>query len=88
MKGWLQIQQGRGAADGFAEARKFTMDLFTLSQPARSDGLMAVLDQVNRKYRKNALHSGRIPFKPKWEMRRRMMSRSFTTRLADLPLYR
>ncbi|WP_341458367.1 DUF4113 domain-containing protein [Stutzerimonas balearica] len=67
---------------------EFTMDLFTPSQPARSDGLMAVLDQVNRKYGKHALHSGRISFKPEWEMRRRMMSRSITTSLADLPRYR
>lgn len=66
---------------------EFSMDLFTPEQPARSDVLMSVLDKVNQRYGKNALHSGRIPKKAGWEMRRKLMSRSYTTRISDLPWY-
>lgn len=40
---------------------EFTGDLFTSSQPAKTDELMAMLDRINGKYGKNTLHSARMP---------------------------
>ncbi|WP_244651033.1 MULTISPECIES: hypothetical protein [unclassified Pseudomonas] len=42
---------------------EFTGDLFTPSHTARSDELISVLDRINVKFGKNALHSGRMPIK-------------------------
>jgi DNA polymerase V len=63
---------------------EFTCDLFTLSQPARSDELMRVLDRINLKFGKNALHSARMPIDAAWAMKREMMSRSYTTSINQL----
>ncbi len=63
---------------------EFTGDLFTPSQPARSDELMRVLDRINVKFGKNALHSGRMPIDAAWAMKRQMMSRSYTTSINQL----
>lgn len=59
-------------------------DLFATSQPAQATKLMAVLDQINGRWGKGTLCSASVPVNPEWEMRRDMMSRSFTTRLDQL----
>ncbi|OSR65090.1 hypothetical protein BV326_05450 [Pseudomonas syringae pv. actinidiae] len=63
---------------------EFTGDLFTPSQSARADDLMRVLDRINLKFGKNALHSGRMPIDAAWAMRRELMSRSYTTSIHQL----
>jgi DNA polymerase V len=63
---------------------EFTGDLFTPSQSERSDDLMRVLDRVNLKYGKNALHSARMPVDAAWAMKRELMSRSYTTSIHQL----
>lgn len=63
---------------------EFTGDLFTPSQPARSDDLMRVPDRVNVKFGKNALHTGRTPIEAAWAMKREMMSKSYTTSVDQL----
>lgn len=63
---------------------EFTGDLFTPSQPARSEELMRVLDRINVKFGKNALHSGRMPIEAAWATKREMMSGSYTTSMNQL----
>ena len=63
---------------------EFTSNLFTPSQLARSDELMRVLDRINVKFGKNALHSVRMPIEAAWAMKREMMSRSYTTSIDQL----
>lgn len=63
---------------------EYTEDLFTPSQSIKSDSLMRVLDQVNRRFGKNAVHSGRMPLVPDWEMRRELLSPSYTTSFYQL----
>ncbi|SHN20869.1 DNA polymerase V [Pseudomonas asturiensis] len=63
---------------------EFTGDLFTPSQPARSDELMRVSDRINMKFGKNALHSGRMPLDATWAIKREMMSQSYTTSIHHL----
>ncbi|WP_230855671.1 DUF4113 domain-containing protein [Pseudomonas coronafaciens] len=45
---------------------------------------MRVLDRINVKFGKNALHSGRMPIDAAWAMKREMMSRSYTTSINRL----
>jgi len=63
---------------------EFTDDLFAPTQPEASSRLMAVLDSVNKKWGRGTLRSGLLPATPGWEMRRELMSQSFTTRLDHL----
>lgn len=63
---------------------EFTGDLFTPSQSERSNDLMRVLDRINLKYGKNALHSARMPVDAAWAMKRELMSRSYTTSIHQL----
>ncbi len=63
---------------------EFTDDLFVLSQPANHDRLMSALDQINGRYGKGTLRSGAVPGRPDWDMRRELMSRSYTTRIDQL----
>jgi len=63
---------------------EYTDDLFTATQPAASEKVMAVLDAVNAKWGRGTLRPGIVPPTPAWGMRREMMSQSFTTRLDQL----
>lgn len=65
-------------------AGEYTDDLFATSQPVDTTNLMAVLDKVNRRWGRGTLRPASVPIDPAWEMRRMMMSRSFTTRLDQL----
>lgn len=60
---------------------EFTDDLFAASQPETSEKIMAVLDAINTKWGRGTLRPGVVPATRVWEMRREMMSQSFTTRV-------
>ena len=63
---------------------EYTDDLFATSQSADTTNLMAVLDQINGRWGRGTLRSASVPANPDWEMRREMMSRSYTTKLDQL----
>ncbi|MCU9527606.1 DUF4113 domain-containing protein [Pseudomonas mosselii] len=42
------------------------------------------MDLVNRRFGKNALRSARMPMEAGWEMRRELMSQSYTTSIHQL----
>ena len=63
---------------------EYTDDLFAEVQPAESERVMGVLDQINAKWGRGTIRPGRVPRAPDWGMRREMMSQSYTTRLDQL----
>ncbi|MCU1717294.1 translesion error-prone DNA polymerase V subunit UmuC [Pseudomonas sp. 5P_3.1_Bac2] len=63
---------------------EFTGDLFAVEQPATTDRVMGVLDQINAKYGRGTLRPGRIKPSADWMMRRELMSQSYTTRWDEL----
>ena len=58
---------------------EFTQDLFTPSQPERSDALMAAMDKINRRWGHNCLRTAAVPLTPDWGMRRALLSPSYLT---------
>lgn len=58
---------------------EYTQDLFTPSQPERSDALMAVMDRVNRRWGHECLRTAAMPSSPDWGMRRALLSPSYMT---------
>ena len=58
---------------------EFTDDLFTINQPARSEALMLVMDQVNRRWGRECLRTAAVPAEPEWGMRRDYLSPSYMT---------
>ncbi len=58
---------------------EYTQDLFAPSQPARSDALMTVMDQVNRRWGHDCLRTAAMPLTPDWGMRRALLSPSYMT---------
>ncbi len=63
---------------------EFTQDLFTASQPQRSDVLMAVMDKVNQRWGQSCLRTAAAPLSPDWGMRRSLLSPSYMTSWDDL----
>lgn len=63
---------------------EFTDDLFAQVQPATSDRIMGVLDEINERWGRGTLRAASVPADPDWAMRRELMSQSFTTRLDQL----
>lgn len=63
---------------------EYTDDLFATSQPVGATRVMVVLDQINSRWGRGTLRPASVPAFPSWEMRREMMSRSYTTRLDQL----
>jgi len=63
---------------------EYTDDLFAISQPTEATRVMAVLDQINGRWGKGTLRAASVPSNPDWDMRREMMSQSYTTRLDQL----
>lgn len=61
-----------------------TPDLFAPMQQPEVDRVMSVLDQINARWGRGTIGSGRIPAAPGWTMRREMLSPSYTTRLDQL----
>ncbi|KAB2526477.1 translesion error-prone DNA polymerase V subunit UmuC [Pseudomonas sp. GXM4] len=63
---------------------EFTDDLFAHSQPVMADKVMSVLDEINGRWGKGVLRLASVPAAPGWEMRRELMSQSYTTKLDQL----
>ncbi len=63
---------------------EFTDDMFATTQPAAAEQVMAVLDQINRKWGRGTLRPAGVPAAPEWAMRREMMSPGYTTRFSEL----
>lgn len=64
---------------------EFTSDLFAPARQGRRSKLMKVVDRINARYGRAALHVGRVPIDPGWQMRRELLSRGYTTRWGELP---
>ncbi|NMZ43494.1 Y-family DNA polymerase [Pseudomonas oryzihabitans] len=64
---------------------EFTPDLFAPAGQGRPSELMQVVDRINARYGRAALHVGRVPADPGWQMRRELLSRGYTTRWGELP---
>jgi len=58
---------------------EFTQDLFSESQPVKSDQVMTVMDQVNRRWGRECLRTAAVPACPDWGMRRALLSPSYMT---------
>lgn len=56
---------------------EFTQDLFTPSQPERSDALMRTMDQINKRWGHYCLRTAAVPMTPDWGMRRALLSPSY-----------
>lgn len=65
---------------------EFTRDLFAPCGQGRPSELMQVVDRINARYGRAALHVGRVPADPGWQMRRELLSRGYTMRWGELPL--
>lgn len=63
---------------------EFTADLFAPAQSKGDGRVMHVLDEINAKWGRGTLRTGRVPVTPEWNMRRELKSPSFTTRLDEL----
>lgn len=63
---------------------EFTQDLFTDSQPAKSDALMSVMDRINRRWGSECLRTAAVPLSPDWGMRRALLSPSYMTNWEQL----
>lgn len=63
---------------------EYTQDLFTLSQPAASERLMSLVDEINARWGRGTMRTAAVPLDPDWGMRRALMSQSYTTRLDQL----
>jgi DNA polymerase V len=49
---------------------------------------MSVLDEINARWGRGTLRTGSVPIDPDWALRRDLMSRSYTTRLDQLWVFR
>lgn len=58
---------------------EFTQDLFSPSQPSRTDALMETMDKINRRWGHDCLRTAAIPLSPDWGMRRALLSPSYMT---------
>ncbi|RMQ45841.1 DNA polymerase V subunit UmuC [Pseudomonas cichorii] len=63
---------------------EFSDDLFAQVQPAASNKVMGVLDQINGRWGKGTLRVASVPANPGWAMRQEMMSQRFTTNIDHL----
>ncbi|MBF8003220.1 DUF4113 domain-containing protein [Pseudomonas brenneri] len=57
---------------------EYTPDLFANVQPAASQKVMQVMDQINAKWGRGTMRPGRVPVTPDWGMKREMLSPSYT----------
>ncbi|MHB9376212.1 Y-family DNA polymerase (plasmid) [Pseudomonas amygdali pv. morsprunorum] len=58
---------------------EFSMDLFTESQPEKTDEIMCIMDKINRRWGRECLRSAAMPTRPDWGMRREFLSPSYMT---------
>lgn len=64
---------------------EFTLDLFAPTGQGRPSELMQVVALINARYGRAALHAGRAPADPGWQMRRELLPRGYTTKWGELP---
>lgn len=58
---------------------EYSEDLFSPSQPPRTDALMSAMDRVNRRWGHDCLRTAAMPLAPDWGMRRALLSPSYLT---------
>lgn len=66
------------------QSGEYTPDLFASEQPANSQKLMKVMDQINAKWGRGTMRPARITVSPEWAMKRDFLSPSYTTRIDQL----
>lgn len=66
----------------------YTQDLFAEQQDAATDRLGELMDTINLRYGRNAIHSARVKIDPEWKVRRDLLSPSYTTSWSELPVCR
>ena len=59
-------------------------DLFAPKPRPGAEQLMAVVDQINQREGRGTVRIGRVPAKPVWAMRRKMLSQRYTTRWSEV----
>lgn len=64
---------------------EFTGDLFAPPEPPGAARMGLVMDKINQRYGRHAIHSARMKPDPEWAMRRDMLSPAYTTRWTELP---
>lgn len=64
---------------------EFTSDLFAPPEPPGSARMGKVMDTINQRYGRQAIHSARLKTDPQWAMRRELLSPGYTTKWSDLP---
>ena len=69
---------------GLSQRGELTPDLFAPKPRKGSEQLMAVVDRINKQEGRGAVRIGRIPMKPKWAMRRELISQRYTTQWDEL----
>ena len=67
---------------------EYTEDLFAQSQTPNASKVMGVLDDINARWGLGTLRIASVPLEPEWQMRRELLSHSYTTRLSDLKAVR
>jgi hypothetical protein len=65
-------------------AKSMPSQLIAVRNENKSAALMEALDEVNMRYGRSTLHSGKLPTTPPWGMRRSKLSPSFTTNAEDM----
>ncbi|WP_150570759.1 Y-family DNA polymerase [Pseudomonas fluorescens] len=63
---------------------EFSDDLFAPRQSPTCDRLMQVMDDINGRWGSGTMRAASVPAAPDWEMRRELMSQSFTTQFNAL----
>ena len=63
---------------------RITADLFAPPEPPEARKLMAVIDEVNRRYGRRGLYFAAQDTGAEWEMRRDRLSPNYTTRMSEL----
>jgi DNA polymerase V len=64
---------------------EFTSDLFAPPEPPGAARMGKVMDTINQRYGRQAIHSARMKPDPEWAMRRELLSPAYTTSWNDLP---
>lgn len=63
---------------------ELALDLFAPKPRPGSEQLMAIVDQINQREGRDARRIGGVPAKPKWAIRREMLSQRYTTRWEEV----
>ncbi len=66
----LRLQQSRIMLLDLRQRGEFTDDMFVTTKAAAAEQVMAVLDQINRKWGRGTLRPAGVPAAQKWAVRR------------------